>query len=58
MANRLAGALVFAMIAAAARADTAAIKIEKLGYGPQQIAAHVGDTGLIAPRVVYVGMPK
>jgi plastocyanin len=44
MTSRIVGALVFALIAATARADTLAIRIEKLAFAPLEMAAHVGDT--------------
>lgn len=44
MANRIVGALLLALIAAAARADSVAIRIEKLAFVPVQISTRVGDT--------------
>ena len=43
-AGRAAGALLLAVVAVSARADTVAVKIEKLVFAPAQLAAHVGDT--------------
>jgi plastocyanin len=43
-AGRVAGALVLAIVAVSARADTVEIKIDKLVFAPAQLSAHVGDT--------------
>ena len=38
------GALILVVMAGVARADTIQVKMEKLGFIPAQITAHVGDT--------------
>jgi plastocyanin len=38
------GALVVVLAATAARAEVIQIKMEKLGFVPPQVSAHVGDT--------------
>jgi plastocyanin len=38
------GALILVVTTGAARADTIQVKMEKLGFVPAQISAHVGDT--------------
>lgn len=43
-ARRVAGALVLAIVAVSARADTVEVKIEKLVFAPARFSAHVGDT--------------
>lgn len=42
--GRVLGALLFAVAAATARADTIQIKIDQLVFAPAQISARVGDT--------------
>jgi len=44
IAGRVAGALLLVAFAAAARADTIQVRMEKLVVVPVNIAAHVGDT--------------
>jgi len=38
------GALVLALLAGSARAEVVQVRIEKLGFTPAQVSAHVGDT--------------
>ena len=38
------GALILVVMASVARADTIQVKMEKLGFVPAEITAHVGDT--------------
>jgi plastocyanin len=38
------GALILVVLTGVARADTIQVKIEKLGFVPAEISAHVGDT--------------
>ena len=38
------GALILVVMASMARADTIQVKMEKLGFVPAEITAHVGDT--------------
>jgi plastocyanin len=38
------GALIFVVTTGMARADTIQVKMEKLGFVPVEISAHVGDT--------------
>ena len=38
------GALILVVTTGVARADTIQVKMEKLGFVPAQISAHVGDT--------------
>jgi plastocyanin len=38
------GALLVGLVAYPARAEVIQIRIEKLDFAPQQVAAHVGDT--------------
>jgi len=38
------GALGFALLAGSARAEVVQVRIEKLGFTPAQVSAHVGDT--------------
>ena len=38
------GALIFVVTTGVARADTIQVKMEKLGFVPAEITAHVGDT--------------
>ena len=38
------GALILVVTTGAARADTIQVKMEKLGFAPVEISAHVGDT--------------
>jgi len=38
------GALILVVTAGVARADTIQVKMEKLGFVPAEITAHVGDT--------------
>jgi plastocyanin len=42
--HRTLGALIFVLAAGAARADVIQVKMEKLGFVPVQVTAHVGDT--------------
>ena len=41
---RTAGALVFVLVAGAARADVIKVRVKDLAFVPAQISAHVGDT--------------
>jgi plastocyanin len=38
------GALILVVMASVARADTIQVKMEKLGFVPSEVTAHVGDT--------------
>ena len=38
------GALILVVMASVARADTIQVKMEKLGFVPAEVTAHVGDT--------------
>jgi plastocyanin len=42
--GRALGTLLVALAAASARAEVVHVRIEKIAYLPQKIAAHVGDT--------------
>jgi plastocyanin len=42
--RRVLGALVLVVTTSVARADTIQVKMEKLGFVPADITAHVGDT--------------
>jgi len=42
--SRLLGVVALACLPAAAHAEVIQVRIEKLGFAPQQISAHVGDT--------------
>jgi plastocyanin len=42
--HRLLGALLVVVAAGTARADVVQVKMEKLGFLPPQVSAHVGDT--------------
>jgi plastocyanin len=44
IALRAVGALLLALVAGSARAETIQVKIEKLAFMPSQVTAHVGDT--------------
>ena len=43
-AARSLGALILVLTAGMARADTIQVKMEKLGFVPAEVTAHVGDT--------------
>jgi plastocyanin len=42
--RQMLGALILVVIASVARADTIQVKMEKLGFVPAEVTAHVGDT--------------
>jgi plastocyanin len=42
--RRVLGALILVVTTSVARADTIQVKMEKLGFVPVEITAHVGDT--------------
>ena len=42
--RKVLGALILVVMAGVARADTIQVKMEKLGFVPAEITAHVGDT--------------
>jgi plastocyanin len=42
--RQMLGALILVVTAGVARADTIQVKMEKLGFVPAEITAHVGDT--------------
>ena len=42
--RQMLGALILVVTTGVARADTIQVKMEKLGFVPVEIAAHVGDT--------------
>jgi plastocyanin len=42
--RQMLGALILVVMASVARADTIQVKMEKLGFAPAEITAHVGDT--------------
>ncbi len=42
--RRVLGALILVITTSVARADTIQVKMEKLGFVPADITAHVGDT--------------
>jgi plastocyanin len=44
IARRVVGALLLALVAGSARAETIQVKIENLAFMPSQVTAHVGDT--------------
>ena len=44
MPARSLGALILVVTAGAARADVIQVKMEKLGFLPAEVSAHVGDT--------------
>ena len=42
--HQILGALILVVTTGVARADTVQVKMEKLGFVPVEISAHVGDT--------------
>ena len=42
--RQMLGALILVVMASVARADTIQVKMEKLGFVPAEVTAHVGDT--------------
>ena len=42
--RQMLGALILVVTTGVARADTIQVKMEKLGFAPVEISAHVGDT--------------
>ena len=42
--RQLVGALILVIATGAARADTIQVRLQKLGFVPAEITAHVGDT--------------
>jgi plastocyanin len=42
--RQMLGALILVVMAGVVRADTIQVKMEKLGFVPAEITAHVGDT--------------
>jgi plastocyanin len=42
--RQMLGALILVVMASVARADTIQVNMEKLGFVPSEVTAHVGDT--------------